>query len=224
VNGDITAIGDVASGDAFTSSGTSGTALYFYDVDGRGQVTIADLSAPRTYTFPDASGTVITSGNITDITGLGVSQGGTGATTFTTNGILYGNGTSAIQVSSAGTDAQLLVANGSGVPTFVTMSSDATISNSGVLTIASNAIALTTDTTGNYVATITAGNGISGSSSTEGGTPTIAIDLLDSADGTGGTSSNSGLEFAGTGSNELGLLQGCSNNQLLLWNDSTNVW
>jgi len=41
--------------------------------------------------------------------------------------------------------------------------------------IADNAVALTTQTTGNYVATITAGTGISGSSSSEGGTPTIAL-------------------------------------------------
>lgn len=40
-------------------------------------------------------------------------------------------------------------------------------------------IALTTHTTGNYVATITAGTGISGSSSSEGGTPTIAFDFSD---------------------------------------------
>lgn len=42
-------------------------------------------------------------------------------------------------------------------------------------TIAPDSVALGTDTTGNYVATITAGAGISGSSSSEGGTPTIAV-------------------------------------------------
>ena len=36
-------------------------------------------------------------------------------------------------------------------------------------------VALGTDTSGNYVATITAGNGITGSSATEGGTPTLAV-------------------------------------------------
>lgn len=41
--------------------------------------------------------------------------------------------------------------------------------------IANDAVALGTKTTGNYVATITAGTGISGSSSSEGGTPTIAL-------------------------------------------------
>jgi cytoskeletal protein CcmA (bactofilin family) len=42
-------------------------------------------------------------------------------------------------------------------------------------TIAADSVALGTDTTGNYVATITAGAGISGASSAEGGTPTIAV-------------------------------------------------
>jgi hypothetical protein len=55
--GDISAIGDVTSGEAFTSGGTQGTSLWFYDADGRGQLTIADLSAARTYTLPDTSGT-----------------------------------------------------------------------------------------------------------------------------------------------------------------------
>ena len=66
------------------------------------------------------------------------------------------------------------------------MSGDASITNAGVVTISSNAVALTTDTTGNYVATITNGNGISGSSSSEGGTPTLALgDLTANWDQTG---------------------------------------
>ncbi|MEI9966629.1 MAG: hypothetical protein WDN67_03255 [Candidatus Moraniibacteriota bacterium] len=110
------------------------------------------------------------------------------------------------------------------MPTFVTLGTDATLAANGALTISANAVALTTDTTGNYVASITSGNGISGSSASEGGTPTIAIDLLDSDDGTGLTSSNSGLEFAGTGNNELTLLQGCANNDVLAYNTTTEEW
>ena len=44
-------------------------------------------------------------------------------------------------------------------------------------TIAANSVALGTDTTGNYVATIATGAGLDGSSSSEGGTPTISLDL-----------------------------------------------
>jgi len=63
------------------------------------------------WTFP-ASGTSGT---------LGVSGGGTGATTLTSRGILFGNGTSAVGATAAGTAGQVLTSNGSGSdPTFQT--------------------------------------------------------------------------------------------------------
>ncbi|MEI7688782.1 MAG: hypothetical protein WCI91_01200, partial [Candidatus Nomurabacteria bacterium] len=65
-----------------------------------------------------------------------VSRGGTGVGTFTTNGVLYGNSTTSILATAAGTTGQLLVANGSGVPTFVSMTGDAGIVASGALTLA----------------------------------------------------------------------------------------
>lgn len=48
---------------------------------------------------------------------LNVAFGGTGTTTFTTNGVLYGNGVGPLQVTGAGTDGQVLVSQG-GVPQF----------------------------------------------------------------------------------------------------------
>lgn len=53
---------------------------------------------------------------------LSVVDGGTGAGTFTQNGILFGNATSALQATAAGTEGQLLVAGVSGTPAFVTRS------------------------------------------------------------------------------------------------------
>lgn len=47
-----------------------------------------------------------------------VTYGGTGNTTFTVNGVLFGSGTGPIQVTSAGTEGQVLQANFSGVPVF----------------------------------------------------------------------------------------------------------
>jgi len=44
-------------------------------------------------------------------------------------------------------------------------------------TIAANSVALGTDTTGNYVATIATGAGLDGSASSEGATPTITLNL-----------------------------------------------
>ena len=70
---------------------------------------------------------------------------------------------------------QILVANAAGTFRNVSLSGDITVDASGVVSIAADSVALGTDTTGNYVATITAGNGISGSSSTEGGAATIAV-------------------------------------------------
>jgi len=63
----------------------------------------------------------------TGVTGtLPVGNGGTGATTFTANGVLYGNGTSAIAATGTGTSGQILTSNGSGsAPTFQTQTKSA---------------------------------------------------------------------------------------------------
>jgi len=60
----------------------------------------------------------ITGGSITGITDLAVADGGTGRSTFTTNGVIYGNDTNGLLVTAAGTDGQVLQANSSGVPVF----------------------------------------------------------------------------------------------------------
>ena len=49
---------------------------------------------------------------------IGVPWGGTGNTTFRTNGVLFGNGTGPLQVSNAGTEGQVLQASAAGVPFF----------------------------------------------------------------------------------------------------------
>ena len=49
---------------------------------------------------------------------LPVNLGGTGAGTFTANGVLYGNGTSAIGITAAGTTGQCLNGNTSAAPTW----------------------------------------------------------------------------------------------------------
>lgn len=71
------------------------------------------------------------SGSYTGITGVGIlttgvwnaqtvdtSYGGTGRTTFTTNGILYGNTSGPLNVTAAGTEGQVLQASATGVPQF----------------------------------------------------------------------------------------------------------
>ena len=63
----------------------------------------------------ESSSVTITGGTITGITDLVVQDGGTGAGTFTSNGIIYGNGTGALQATAAGTDGYFLYSN-SGTP------------------------------------------------------------------------------------------------------------
>ena len=63
----------------------------------------------------ESSSATITGGTITGITDLLVADGGTGASSFTSNGIIYGNGTGALQATAAGTDGYFLYSN-SGTP------------------------------------------------------------------------------------------------------------
>jgi len=74
---------------------------------------------------------------------------------------------------------------------FSKTSGDVTIDSSGVATIAANSVALGTDTTGNYVATITAGTGVSSTGATtgEGIAHTLSIGQA--------VATNSDVEFAG---------------------------
>lgn len=86
--------------------------------------------------------------------------------------------TAAIALSklASGTSGQIIVANSSGVPTYVTLGGDATINSSGQLTVSgSTAVTLGDETVGNYVATITgASNQITVSGS---GSETAAVTL-----------------------------------------------
>lgn len=60
----------------------------------------------------------ITGGTVSGLSAdIDVADGGTGVSTFTTNGVLYGNGSGAIQVTAAGTSGQFL-SNSSGTPAF----------------------------------------------------------------------------------------------------------
>jgi hypothetical protein len=53
---------------------------------------------------------------------LPVGRGGTGATSFTLNGVLLGNNGSALQTASSSTEGHILTINASGVPTFSMLS------------------------------------------------------------------------------------------------------
>jgi len=67
-------------------------------------------------------------GNVTLGGTLVVSNGGTGATSFTSDGVVYGNGTGALQVTAAGTTGQILVGNTGGAPSWANASTTAVTS------------------------------------------------------------------------------------------------
>jgi len=79
-----------------------------------------------------------------------------------------------VAVTSASV-GQILISNSTGVFRNISLSGDITVDGNGLVSIAADSVALGTDTTGNYVATITAGNGLSGNATTEGAALTIAV-------------------------------------------------
>ena len=89
------------------------------------------------------------------------------------------NSAAAIALSklASGTSGQIIVANASGVPTYVTLGGDATINSSGQLTVSgSAAVTLGSETVGDYVASLVEGTGvIITNNSGETATPTINI-------------------------------------------------
>jgi hypothetical protein len=73
-------------------------------------------SSFTTIPFYTANGTITT--GTWDATTVAVTAGGTGVESFTDNGVVYGNGTSALDVTAAGTQYQVLQAGSGGVPAF----------------------------------------------------------------------------------------------------------
>lgn len=78
---------------------------------------------------------ITTLGTITtgtwDATTVAVTAGGTGQESFTDNGVIYGNGSGALDVTAAGTEHQVLRAGAGGVPAFgaVDLSQNAATTN-----------------------------------------------------------------------------------------------
>lgn len=101
----------------------------------------ADATAGTTVaTLPAATGTIAYST---------VPYGGTGAATFTDGGVIIGNGTGALQATSAGTAGHVLTSNGAGVdPTFQAAT------GGGITALTGN---VTASGTGSVAATIAAG-------------------------------------------------------------------
>ena len=95
------------------------TAITTLGTIGTGTWNATAISAAKGGTAIDTSSStgvgIVTSGTWTTPAQLTVGFGGTGAASFTSNGILYGNGAGAIAVTAAGTDKYFLYSN-SGTP------------------------------------------------------------------------------------------------------------
>jgi uncharacterized membrane protein len=77
------------------------------------------------WVYSDGTNVVNTTTHLSSLTlgtDLAVADGGTGASTFTTNGVLLGNGTSAIQVTAVGATGQVLVGNTGAAPSWAALS------------------------------------------------------------------------------------------------------
>ena len=105
----------------------AGANAYAVLVGSAANTNAANASYLSTGTVPSAR----ISGSYTGITGVGtitagvwngttitVPYGGTGATSFTANGILYGDGTNALKVTAQGADGNVLQSDANGRPFF----------------------------------------------------------------------------------------------------------
>ena len=178
-----TIVGDIVT------AGNPGDAQFkslFLTTDGTniGGLTLATLSASRTYTLPNVSGTIITTGDSQTVTSTMIADGtivnddinasagivdtklGTISTAnkVSLSALDIDGGT---DIGAALTSTDLFIvddgANGTNRKaaisritdyTFGLVSGDITINSSGVATIAANSVALGTDTTGNYAADV----------------------------------------------------------------------
>lgn len=184
-----TANGD--SGWVLTNNGSitvGTTGLVFAQFSGAGQIT-AGAGLTKTGNTIDAVGTsnritvnadsidiastyvgqssITTLGTITTGTWsadtIAVNKGGTGVTSFTDNGIIYGNGSSALDVTAAGTQYQVLQAGSGGVPEFGALNLAQSAATTGQLPIAKGGTNASTEAGArtNLAAGGTQGSGVS---------------------------------------------------------------
>jgi hypothetical protein len=107
---------------------------------------------------------------------VGVAYGGTGVATFTSDRILLGNGTGAIQVAPSLADGEVLIGNGAGAPTALDIGSSSSITILGTIaTGVWNGTSIGTSYTDAKVTSVVAGDLVDVSGAT--GDVTVNVDL-----------------------------------------------
>ena len=133
----------LARGGTGTTAYASNNGLVYYD-NGNTRLSTLTTGANTTVLIGAGAGSLPTYGQVnlgTMVTGtLPLANGGLGTTTFTQYGVLYGNLGTSVLVTAAGTNGQLFLGVTSGAPQWGTMSGDASIGNTGVITIANTAV------------------------------------------------------------------------------------
>ena len=128
--------------------------------------------------------------------------------------ITYGNGISGTVASGSNDNSSTIAVDVTDSNIFGTTSakgiaqfnSDNFAVSSGVVTIKDNGVILGTETTGNYVASLVAGTGITVGSASEGATPTVAIDTSSSPTVAGITADD--VRIGVTAANEIDTASG----------------
>lgn len=128
-----------------------------------------------------------------------VANGGTGVATIATNGLVYGNGASAVGVVAAGTTGQVLVATTGSAPTWANMASTNIVDvtgtsqamSAGTTYIADNAtttVVFTLPASGALGDTLSiVGNGAAGWKIAQNANQAIKVNTLTTTTGTGGS-------------------------------------
>ena len=153
--------GQITAGDGLTKTGNTLNAVGTAD---RITVNADSIDIASTYA---GQNTITTLGTITtgtwDATTVAVTAGGTGVESFTDNGIVYGNGTNALDVTAAGTQYQVLQAGSGGVPGFGAVNLAQSAAVTGQLPIANGGTNASTEATArtNLAAGGTQGAGVS---------------------------------------------------------------
>lgn len=176
---------------------TEGSVLTSYNSaqgnTGSSALTLSDLGSGLVHV--DGSGKLTSSSvglGSSDVSGtLAVGNGGTGQTSFTANGVLYGNGTSGLSILAPGTSGYVLQTNGTGsAPSWVAASG-----------LTAGSIAFSGITTGtNTTATMTIGTG---GSLTTSGTGTVNANQLNGQTTSVGGALTTAAAFTTSGANAL---------------------